>query len=412
MPKRHTNDSKVDAKDLSTLKDYIATVTILEYIPDAIFILNTTGRIEYANNSALKLLQIEQDKLIGKLIDDILMDNIRSDHSLPEHNDQSVIRNQNLIDHLKCGIFGDIEATLVNKKHIVPVFLNFNAIPDKNNSIKFIIVTAKDISHWKKLERELKLQQALSVSNNRLKALGELSVGLVHELSQPLGTLKLKMDMTQALLQSSNFSKEVLEHGFSEIMQLTNKMAGIVENIRLFAKRTEDHTFSMVDINKAIDSACWLTSYEMDKRNIKLTLKKGKYIPYIVESAISIEQVFVNLLTNAREALDEFVLSGKRAKKWTKEIIITTKFAGNKWVEISIEDNAGGIDKKVIERIFEPFFTTKESGLNTGVGLTIAKSIIAAMGGNINVKVYKGKGSRFTIRIPVVQKDEREQLLT
>jgi len=150
----------------------------------------------------------------------------------------------------------------------------------------------------------------------------------------------------------------------------------------------------------------------MEERGIKLTINKGKSIPYVVENAISIEQVLVNLLTNARDAFDEFEKNDRYPEDLQKEIIIKTKSIGKKWVEINIIDNAGGIDEQVIERIFEPFFTTKESGHNTGVGLTISKSIITLMGGDINVKVKNGKGSTFTIRIPISRKDERDQLLT
>ncbi|MBT7789227.1 MAG: PAS domain-containing protein [Calditrichaeota bacterium] len=403
---------KVDNAESSTLKDYVTTVTILENIPDAVFILRNSGKIKFANKTALELLQIEQHNLIGKLIDDFLIDSIDTTGFHSATNRETFDKKQRLIDQLECGKYGDVEATLINREQIIPVFLNFKAVRDANNDVEYIIVTAKDISHWKRLERELRLQQALSVSNDRLRALGEFSIGLIHELSQPLGTLKLKMDMTRSSHGNTECSKIDLDDKLSEMSQLINRIANIIENIRSFAERTEDQTFTMIDINRTIDSACWLTAYEMEKRDIKLTISKSKNMPYIVENAISIEQVLVNLLMNARDAFDEFEKEGKCSDNLKKEIIITTKSFGRKWVKIIIKDNAGGIDAQIVDRIFEPFFTTKESGLNTGVGLTISKSIITLMGGDINVKVNRGKGATFTIRIPISRKDEREQLLT
>jgi len=412
MGKGQTKNLKVDEVDSSTLKDYLTSVTILECIPDAVFILNNNGKIEFANKSALELLQIDQDELVGKLIDDFLIDSIETNgmHHLQPNKFSN--KNQKLIDQLEDGKYGDVEAMLINKEQVIPVFLNFKAVRDGDNSVEYIIVTARDISRWKNLERELRLQQALSVSNDRMRTLGEFSIRLIHELSQPLGTLKLTMDMTRSSVENTDFSKKSLDNKITEMLQLINKIAIIIENIRLFAERTEEQTLTLIDINKSVDSACWLNSYEMEERGIKLTINKGKSIPYVVENAISIEQVLVNLLTNARDAFDEFEKNDRYPEDLQKEIIIKTKSIGKKWVEINIIDNAGGIDEQVIERIFEPFFTTKESGHNTGVGLTISKSIITLMGGDINVKVKNGKGSTFTIRIPISRKDERDQLLT
>lgn len=161
------------------LKDYVTTVTILENISDAIFILNDTGVIQYINHSATNMLRTQPDHLIGRYFDDFLM-------SPDNPKDNQYPNKQSLIEKLNEGIFSNIETVLVNNNYEIPVIININLINDSSNNSKYLIVTAKDISHWKSLEKDLQEQQAVSISRDRLKLIGELSVGLVHEITQPL----------------------------------------------------------------------------------------------------------------------------------------------------------------------------------------------------------------------------------
>lgn len=401
---------------IPVVKDYVTTITILENISDAIFILSQDGRIEYVNRSALEILRIEQKEIIGRFIDEIIIDMGDFERNESPTNKRSTVRNNKLIEKLYNGVFGDITTSLVNDEHIIPVILNFNVINDNNGKVCYIIVSAKDISYRKVLEKELKQQQSLSISRDRLKAIGALSIGLMHEFGQPLSALKLKLEVMVSRIHkngASNHPKHSVDktrQKLKEMLELVDKMSGILQNIRMFAYQTEDETISIVCIQDVIKNACKLVSFELKKRNINLVLKAGKQLPFIIANPLLIEQVFVNLLTNARDAYDEMDQKSDHQKKWKKEIRITTKVFRGKWIEITVEDNAGGIDEKIIDEIFEPFFTTKEPGANSGVGLSITKSIITSIGGDIKVTIKEKVGTKFILRIPINEEDEKAQL--
>jgi len=394
------------------LKDYISTISILENISDAVFILDTSGKIEYVNKSALSLLQADLWELLGKYIDEIIADSAGLLVLSPTGEARPHISQRRIISQLRRGVFTDIEATLVYKTTVVPVKVNFNVIPDREDDIKYIIVTVREISRREYLEQDRKQRQAFTMFGDRLRTLGELFAGVVHELSQPLSAMKLSVEMVHSSLVKGEYSTHTLTEKCVEMLTSINRLADIVAYIRLFATQTEDQTYSMVNINQALDNACRLTSFEMERRNIKLNLRKGKEIPFVVERAIFVEQLFVNLLINARDAFDEGERSGRLPGGYEKVITIVTDCVEDKWVEVTLEDNAGGMDPKIVDRIFDPFFTTRESSRNLGVGLTIAQGIVTSMGGDINVEVKPEVGTKFTIRIPVTRKDEREQLLT
>ncbi len=394
------------------MKDYISTISILENISDAVFILDTSGKIEYVNKSALSLLQADLWELLGKYIDEIIADSAGLLVLSPTGEARPHISQRRIISQLRRGVFTDIEATLVYKTTVVPVKVNFNVIPDREDDIKYIIVTVREISRREYLEQDRKQRQAFTMFGDRLRTLGELFAGVVHELSQPLSAMKLSVEMVHSSLVKGEYSTHTLTEKCVEMLTSINRLADIVAYIRLFATQTEDQTYSMVNINQALDNACRLTSFEMERRNIKLNLRKGKEIPFVVERAIFVEQLFVNLLINARDAFDEGERSGRLPGGYEKVITIVTDCVEDKWVEVTLEDNAGGMDPKIVDRIFDPFFTTRESSRNLGVGLTIAQGIVTSMGGDINVEVKPEVGTKFTIRIPVTRKDEREQLLT
>ncbi|RKY51973.1 MAG: hypothetical protein DRP89_08385, partial [Candidatus Neomarinimicrobiota bacterium] len=388
-----------DNHDFLTIKDYTTTITILENISDAIFILDTEGRIKYANMGALDLLKIEFDALIGRFVDEILIDNFDTSGSISLRTNNNTNKNHKLTEKFRKGIFGNIEASMINNEHIVPVILNFSVVKDNSNEISYIIVTAKDISQLKALEKKLKRQQALAISRDRLRSLGELYVGLVHELSQPLSALTFRVEQMISLSTKNDEQEENLR----EMMASINRISDTIQHMRSYAHQTEDETLKIININKLVENASNLINYELRKNNIEVIIKKGNHLPYVLSNQSTLEQVFVNFLTNSRDAFKSMEQKGKIKENYKKKIEIITKAIDDKWVEISVEDNAGGIDENIKNEIFEPFFTTKEPETNSGVGLSICKSIITSLGGDIKVEIKKEIGSKFIVRIPLVQ---------
>jgi len=385
------------------IKDYTTTVTILESLRDAIFLLDAKGKIQYANQTALSLLHIDMKGIRDKYIDEIIVEN---EHEIPKRNYGNW--NAKLLRQLKEGIQGNIEAYLHYSGEIVPVLLDFSIVSDHDGCPQFIIVSAKDFTKRKMMEKMRQQLQAKSIAHDRLRALGELSVGLVHELSQPLASLRLKVELFQNDINRGSYNKESLVVKSREMLGLIYRMSETIQNMRSFAHQTEDNTVGIVNIHEIVQKATTLVAHDLDSRDIQLEVEGTRSLPYVIANPLLIEQVIVNLLTNCRDAFDSFEEDGKKPTNGHKYIRIVTTTAYKKWVEIIVIDNAGGMSSQVMKRIFEPFFTTKEPGTNSGLGLTISKNIITSLGGKITASNV-GYGTRMKIRIPLNRYDSNDQ---
>ncbi len=379
------------------LKDYVTTVTLLENISDGIFILNNHGKIQYTNHSATNMLRTDEDHLIGRFFDDFLVNkNDKKDKNTP----------QSLLEKLNDGIFSNIETTLINNNHEVPVIINVNMINDNDNTSQYLIVTAKDISQWKNLEKELQEQRAVSISRDRLKLIGELSVGLVHEITQPLLALKMRSELLQTKLEKKEISQDDLDKNFHEIFHLITRIEKTIGNVRDYARQTEDETISDITVDKVVMEAMRLIEYELTENCIRFEIIKDDELPTIATNKIMLEQVFLNILKNSIDSINVLKFKKNEEKKIT--VYISSK--EEKWVEIYIEDNGKNIDKEIVTKIFDPFFSTKNFKNNSGLGLTISRNVINSLGGDIKL-AYNDKNKKgFVIQLPVIQKDEQEQL--
>lgn len=389
------------------IKDYTTTVLILESITDGVFILNGDGRIEYANKSSLDLLGAEFDEVKGKFIDEFLVDS--TDRRVAVESDVSENGEgcPGLLEKLKNGIFRNIECYLVNGQNVTPVLVTFNPIKSKKGGIEYIIVIVNDISDIRAMERELKKNQVIAVSRDRLRALGELTVGLIHQISHPLNTMHLRLDMLKTRLkEKGKVSTDKLLSYIKDLDNMINKMVNIINSMRLFAQQTENNVLEIVSIQEVIENVVSMFMYELRNLDIELVVEHKKDIPYILANPLLIEQVLINLVSNARDA---FIYNPKKREKG-RRIKIKTGVNPGKWVEVYVEDNAGGIDKSILDRIWEPFFTTKEIDRNSGIGLTMCKNIIDSLGGDIKVGVREGEGTVFKVILPIEQKSEAQEL--
>jgi len=385
------------------LKDYITTITILENISDAIFNLDNRAVIQYANHSALDMLRTELDHLIGKPIINLLFDLVDPDgNEVPEEED--------LICRLMAGSFDSIEANLRSEHIAIPVILNFKAIADFPDQTEYVIVTAKNIYYRQKNEYEARQKQALSISLERLKYLGELSINMVHDLTQPLASLQLYTDLMGSYLKKETVKNPALPESMLQIRGLIDRMTGIINRMRAFANQTENDAFTMVNIKTAIETASGFIAYDLEENQIELKISQLNPVPPITTNSLMLEQVFFNLFKNSKEAFDDLSKNDATPVHRGKEIIVIIRTVEDKWIEVVIHDNAGGIKPGIQDKIFEPFFTTKPTGWNTGVGLSVAKSIITTLGGDIRLVDSGADGTTFRIRIPVSDEEEQHQL--
>jgi histidine kinase len=183
-----------------------------------------------------------------------------------------------------------------------------------------------------------------------------------------------------------------------KISSNVDRATRIINHLREFGRK-EDAGLEKIQVNDLLRRANELLSQQLKVRGIEVVWKLAEGLPLIMTDPGRLEQVFVNLLLNARDAIED-KLSTKGIKKGSEKIILTTSSDGDK-ITIEVSDTGTGIPKDQLEKIFEPFFTTKSVGKGTGLGLSISYGIIKDCGGNIHVRSKKGEGARFIIEFPI-----------
>jgi histidine kinase len=231
-----------------------------------------------------------------------------------------------------------------------------------------------------------------------MAALGELAAGIAHELNQPLQGIRGYAQELQTLalpIVKGQAHGDEVEAGLREIVSSVDKMATIIDYLRAFTRKSvEKH--EVTDVHHAIEEALKMLSRQFASRGITVDRNFGD-IPKVYANPLQLEQVFINLATNARDAIE----ASGRGKGMIR---IYTRRAGN-FVEILFKDDGVGMSDRTKAKVFNPFFTTKEVGKGMGLGLSLSYGIMTKLHGSIVVESELGKGAAFVIRIP---KDFRE----
>jgi len=406
----------------STLRDYTTTIMILESISDAIFILNHSRAIEYANKSALDLIQASLPDLSGRDFNSLLYSSDSLNSSLSSANGESPaaepanaepgiseLQGKGFIDDIEKGLLGNIELNIRSGPSVIPVLLNFSLISDPGGQPRYIIVTAKDIRDWKSMERDLQHQQIISIFQERQRVLGELFEGLLHSLSQPLVTLQMRLDLIEKYKLSEDGGPKT-DAAHREIAQLVSSMNETIETVRAFTRQSNTRHIVEIDVRDTVLSIQRLLSYEYQKRKIRLEIRENGALPPVRTNPMLLQQVFLNILKNSQDAFADPAFPVTYSTDYPRTIVVHLSARADKWLEITFADNAGGMNDEVQKQLFEPFFTSRSDQLHSGVGLSMAHSIISSLGGDISLDVEQGHGSAFTVRIPVTQNEEQDQL--
>ncbi|MBI5538271.1 MAG: response regulator [Deltaproteobacteria bacterium] len=242
----------------------------------------------------------------------------------------------------------------------------------------------------RKSNRELRETTAQLIQTAKLTALGELAAGVAHELNQPLNCIAI---ICQAMVRyPESYGQDELKSELAQVLSLVESMRRIIDHMRLFARRSNEVEFKELDMNALLDRA--LAFVEQQTRNHGIDLRRDYHpdLPVLWGDAARLEQVFLNLMINARGALDD--------SEATNKFIVVRTLVGDHEVIVEVQDNGSGIPARLRNRIFEPFFTTKEPGKGTGLGLSIALKLIQEHRGVIEVDSREGFGSTFRIRLP------------
>lgn len=450
-------------KELISAKSYVDL--ILSNMDDTLIVFDTKGVIKTVNRAALILLGYRKEELIGKKVKNIFVEVVEAETLFKGLRfkrllDEGAIRNYKMIYKTKSGekipvsFTGSVmrRVNCSNRNNAVDECPEFRGKGVHCGKIMGVIGVARDMrenqilidnleetkaeleefsktllakveertkelaqSHEAalnimedmqeaKIELEnahikLKETQEELIQTSKMAAMGQLSSGISHELNQPLTGIK---GFAQVALMEIK-DNDPLKEDLNKIIELADRMDAIIQNVRLFARKAE-FKMQMFEVNEPILSAVSLLRKQLEIRNIKLNISLlGKALPKIQGDPNQLEQVFLNFITNAEDAIDTLADSKDR------EISLQTSLSKNKkYIEIIFKDTGCGISQDNLKFVFNPFFTTKSPEGGMGLGLSIVYRIIESHKGKIEVESKEGEGAKFTISLPVAEQERKK----
>ena len=251
-------------------------------------------------------------------------------------------------------------------------------IHNENGEIIQAFIFEEDVTEKRRLEATL-------VQSEKLAAVGQLAAGVAHEINNPLTAIIANAQLLQRMIPDDEEMLEMLDL----IATAGDRASQVVRNLLDFSRK-EHYDFASTNINDTISKTIALVQHELLSRSIELTFDPQENLPPVLASYDHLQGVWLNLLLNAVDAIDNDV----------GRISVVTKNYGNE-IRVSIADTGKGIPQEQLSRIFEPFYTTKDPGHGTGLGLSVCHRTIKQHGGHILVDSQIGSGTEFTVILPV-----------
>ncbi len=282
---------------------------------------------------------------------------------------------------LRGGGIEQLEQVMVTRTGEKRVF-QYTTGPIRNNgNIIQVLIMIQDITEKKQLEAQV-------IHQEKMAAFGLLAAGVAHEIGNPLTSLS---SLVQYVERKKCDESVCQEETFSLMRFHIDRIANIVREMVDFARPPKYEWYS-TKVNDVIHSAVGIAKYDPRGKDVEVKISLDPEIPLITLAPDQLLQVCLNIILNAFDAMGS-----------EKELTITSKLAEEK-VEITFKDNGPGMSKEVMKHVFEPFFTTKEAGKGTGLGLSVSYGIIKNFGGEILVESHIGRGTTFTVILPLGEK--------
>ncbi|KUK37074.1 MAG: Signal transduction histidine-protein kinase AtoS [Thermacetogenium phaeum] len=341
-------------------------------VRDLIIVVDHDLKILRVNPATLQFYQVPEKKLVGQKCCQLFCSSVKGNC------DQCIVR-----DALKTG-----ETVSTQRQFDDGRIMEFYAFPAFSEHVPAVVITGRDITEKMKMQTQL-LQTA------RLAALGEMAAGVAHELNTPLAVI---LGNSQLLLRESKCEEKQMRL-LKNIKNCAHRCKNIVQGLLAFS-RQEQYAFEPLSLNDVVRGALDLVSYHIETSNIELVVNLSRELPLIEGNGQQLEQVVVNLLLNAKEAIEA-------AKGECRRIEVVTGYdSETDRVFVRVSDTGCGIPPEKLLHIFDPFFTDKGNYRGTGLGLSVSHGIVQSHGGMIEVESEPGKGSVFTVKIPVLRDDE------
>ena len=338
---------------------------LVESASDAIVTLDANGRFTTVNHAAENISGYKREELVGQWFAPMLPDD-----DLPK-----------ALAHFQQALSGEtglFESQFYRKDGEVRTISITYSTPQKDEEVLCLI---RDVTDQKMLQEQL-------IQSEKMSAIGQLVSGVAHELNNPLAGISA---FAQLLLAEKRFppdQRTAAETIYSE----ARRASRIVQNLLTFARQHKAEKIPTA-INQVLDDTLELRGYELRVRGIDVRREYDESIPETMADAHQLQQVFLNLITNAEQAMEQRDGHHHRLTVRTRR--------GSDAIRIEIEDTGAGIPANLIERIFNPFFTTKPTGSGTGLGLSISLGIVREHEGRIWAENPPQTGARFVVELPI-----------
>jgi two-component system, cell cycle sensor histidine kinase and response regulator CckA len=360
---------------------------------DAICVLDADWRIRRCNEAMTKLVKTPLESLLGQNCCEIV--------------------------HRKCNVRRRcLKARLRKSLHRETTFVRednrwfavtADPLLDEAGNLTGAIHVISDITKRRRAEKakktaedELAVHRLLAARADRLRSLGEMAAGIAHELNQPLvGVRGLAEHCLIAMQKGWNITQEKLREKLALIVDQADRMSHIIEHVRTFAREADKPEMRSVRINDMVRGAVSMLGTQLKAQGIVLECELADNLTLISANPFSLEEVVLNLITNARDAVLEKMKAGVPIPH---PFVVLRTFEESQndthRVIIQLVDKGVGIPDELIGRVFEPFFTTKGPDRGTGLGLPVCKRIVEQFGGTMSIHSEAGRGTTVTVAFP------------
>ena len=273
-------------------------------------------------------------------------------------------------------------------------------LQDEHGNLLELIGVTIDVSAQKQADLQLQIQREEMSHFNRVALMGEMTASVAHELNQPLTAIANNASAARRFLQRGNIDPVLLQQLLQDMVADSQRAGEVIRGIRALVQKDKNVARSMLNLNTVIADTLRLVSSDIVLRESVVITEMDHGLPQVEAVPVQIQQVLLNLIMNALDAVQACPPAERR-------IIISTRSLNGASAEVTVRDFGTGLPKDRPDKVFDHFFSTKQTGM--GMGLTIVRSIIETHGGKISAENAPDRGARFFFHLPAVRGDSKSQ---